>query len=56
MTNAVVKDDYRGIMVWYSAVKNGLQYSENWDLSRDKNAQEAYNRTMNKFKSVNIYG
>ncbi len=51
MSNAVLSENYRGIMVWYASVKNGLQYSTSWDASEDKGAQEAYISVLNKFKA-----
>jgi len=51
LSNAVLSENYRGIMVWYASVKNGLQYAVSWDASEDKAAQEAYINVMNKFKA-----
>jgi hypothetical protein len=39
-----------------ATVRNGLQYAESWDASRDKAAQEAFIKAMDKFRAVNIYG
>jgi hypothetical protein len=52
LSNAVLREDYRGIMVWYASVKNGLQYGASWDASEDKAAQEAYINVTKKFKSA----
>jgi hypothetical protein len=43
-------------MVWYTTVKNGLQFVASWDASQDKAAQEALVNVMQKFRSINIYG
>jgi hypothetical protein len=52
LSNAVVANNYRGIMIWYASVKNGLQYGATWDASEDKAAQEAYIKVMQKFKAA----
>ena len=52
LSNAALKEDYLGIMVWYASVKNGLQYGATWDASEDKAAQEAYINVVNKFKAA----
>jgi hypothetical protein len=56
LANATITEDFQGIMAWYSTVRNGLQYAESWDASRDKAAQEAFIKAMDKFRAVNIYG
>jgi hypothetical protein len=56
LSDAVIKENFQGIMVWYASVKNGLKYAESWDASEDEDAQEAYVKTMNTFRSINIYG
>ena len=54
LSNAALKEDYLGIMVWYASVKNGLQYGASWDASEDKAAQEAYVNVLKKFKAVKV--
>ena len=56
LSDAVVKENFQGIMVWYASVKNGLKYAESWDASEDEAAQEAFVRTMIKFNAINVYG
>lgn len=50
LAEEAMKQNYRGIMVWYASVKNGLQYAVSWDASEDKGAQEAYVEVMRRFK------
>jgi hypothetical protein len=47
LVNTTLSENYRGIMVWYSSVKNGLQYAPSWDASENKKAQEAFVNVMN---------
>ena len=56
LSEAVVRENFQGIMVWYASVKNGLTYAESWDASENEAAQEAFVKTMNKFNTINIYG
>ena len=56
LTEAIIKDDYQGIMVWYATVKNGPKYSAAWDASLHQETQESLVDAMNKFKAFNIYG
>ena len=51
LANATISENYRGIMVWYASVKNGLQYAPSWDASENKKAQEAFISVMKKFQS-----
>ena len=50
LSNAVVANNYRGIMVWYASVKNGLKYAVSYDASKDKAAQEAYIKIRESFR------
>ena len=50
LANATISKNYRGIMVWYASVKNGLQYAPSWDASENKKAQEVFINVMKKFK------
>jgi hypothetical protein len=49
LSNAVLTNNYRGIMVWYAAVKNGLKYAAGFDASKDKAAQVSTLKTCFSF-------
>ncbi len=50
LADAAVANDYRGIMVWYSSVKNGFPYAVSWDAALVQDSIEGYKAVMQKFK------
>merc|ERR1719219_2188114 len=52
LADAVVREDYLGIMVWYASVKNGFDYAPNWDASTSNDAIKGYISAMDKFRKV----
>ena len=52
LAEAVVREDYLGIMVWYASVKNGFDYAPGWDASTSNDAISGYIRAMDRFRSV----
>ena len=49
LTSSVMSNNYRGIMVWYSSVKNGFQYGAQDDSTASTAAQDAFAKTMKTF-------
>ena len=47
-----MKNNYRGIMVWYASVRGGLQYAVNWDASESAATIRAYIEVGQKFKQI----
>jgi hypothetical protein len=52
LSKAVVEENFRGIMVWYSSVKNGIHYASTFDASNDKAAQGTFIDILNQFNAV----
>jgi len=52
LAEAVVREDYLGIMVWYASVKNGFDYAPGWDASTSNDAISGYIRAMDRFRTV----
>ena len=52
LADSCIENDYRGVMVWYASVPNGLVYGVGWDAS-DPAYQQSFIDTMNKFKPYN---
>merc|ERR1711962_1145517 len=52
LADSCIENDYRGVMVWYASVPNGLVYGAGWDAS-DPAYQQSFIDTMNKFKPYN---
>ncbi len=50
LARASVENDYRGIMVWYSSVKNGFHYAISWDAAIVEDSIEGYKNAMQIFK------
>ena len=42
LARAVVDQDLLGIMVWYASVKNGFDYTPNWDASTHEDSIAGY--------------
>ena len=42
-----IRNDYRGIMVWYASVKNGFHYAVSWDASIVDDSIAGYKRAYN---------
>ena len=47
-----MKNNYRGIMVWYASVRGGLQYAVKWDASESAATIKAYIEVGQKFKQI----
>ena len=47
-----MKNNYRGIMVWYASVRGGLQYAVNWDASESAATIKACIEVGQKFKQI----
>jgi len=52
LVDAVIANDYLGIMVWYVSIPGGLQYAVSWDGS-DANYQQSFVKAMNRLKPYN---
>ena len=55
LADETMKNDYLGIMVWYTSVVNGLQYDSNWDTSEQKASIDAYTSASDRFKTFLKY-
>ena len=52
LAHAVVKENYRGIMVRFASVKNGFDYAQGWDASTSDDSISGYVNAMNMFRQV----
>ena len=53
LVESAITNDYRGIMVWYVSVREGLVYEKSWDGS-DPAFQQSFVDAMDKFKPYNL--
>ena len=52
LVDAVIANDYLGVMVWYVSIPKGLQYAVSWDGS-DQAYQQSFINAMERLKPYN---